>query len=150
MESMLDDLAVFYNILDQALQPFKKTCGACGECCRKASRLQVFPLELQNIGKFVKNDYLMKKFIDFTKNKIVKIWGDVEGQCPFQDGNRCSIYAARPYFCRVYGPYNYRGKNLLAGCVYSGHSITYFDRSELPLYNQFLNLMDKGSRPVQR
>ncbi|OQA09207.1 MAG: Flagellin N-methylase [Firmicutes bacterium ADurb.Bin373] len=139
MESMLHNLAKFYAALDEALQPLKRACGDCGECCRRASKLQVYPLELQNISRFVKNDYLIRKFIDFANNKVVKIWGDVEGQCPFQDGDRCSIYAVRPYFCRVYGPYNYRGKNLLKGCVYCGHSIIYFYREELPLYNEFVN-----------
>ncbi|MDD4334103.1 MAG: YkgJ family cysteine cluster protein [Desulfotomaculaceae bacterium] len=137
---MLRDLAAFYENLDQMLQPTKKVCGACGECCRKASMLRVYPLELQNIRRFVKDEYAMRKFVDFSNNKVVKIWGNVEGLCPFQEGNRCSIYVVRPYFCRVYGHYNYRGDNLPKGCVYFSHSITYFDKKELPLYDDLNSL----------
>ncbi|MFX4262281.1 YkgJ family cysteine cluster protein [Pelotomaculum propionicicum] len=143
MESLLNDLAEFYESLDAALQPTKQACGACGECCRKASKLRVYPLELQNIRRFVKDESCIRKFVDFSNNKVVKIWGDIEGHCPFQEGDRCSIYHVRPYFCRVYGHYNFRGSNLLKGCVYCGHSIIYYDRLELPLYEEFLKLMEK-------
>lgn len=143
MESLLHDLAEFYEALDDMLQPSKRSCGACGECCRKASKLRVYPLELENIKRHVKDDYAIKKFVDFSNNKVVKIWGDIEGQCPFQEGDHCSIYSVRPYFCRVYGHYNYKGNNLLKGCVYCGHSITYTSRDELPLYKEFINLMEK-------
>lgn len=149
MESMLQALAEFYGLLDEVLQSSKRFCGACGECCRKASMLRVYPLELQNIRRYVNNEALIRKFVDFTNNKVVKIWGDIEGQCPFQEADHCSIYHVRPYFCRVYGHYNYRGNNLLKECVYRGHSITYFDREELPLYNEFVNLMAKTTQLVK-
>ena len=148
MEAMLRDLADFYEALDLALLPSKRACGVCGECCRKASKLRVYPLELQNIRRYVKDDYSLRKFVDFTNNKVVKIWGDVEGQCPFQEGDRCSVYQVRPYFCRVYGHYNYRGNNLLKGCVYCGHSETYFERENLPLYHEFINLMERTPQLV--
>lgn len=149
MESMLHDLAKFYEALDQVLQPSKRACGACGECCRKASMLRVYPLELQNIRRCVKDESYMRKFVDFSNNKVVKIWGDIEGQCPFHEGDHCTVYVVRPYFCRVYGHYNYRGNNLLKGCVYCGHSTIYYDRGELPLYDEFINLMEKTTQLVK-
>lgn len=145
VDSKLHSLAIFYKTLDKTLQPQTMDCGLCGECCRRAAGLQVYPLELQYISRFVQNPLIMQKFINFIENKRVKIWGEIAGQCPFQQGDRCSIYAVRPYFCRVYGPYNLRGKNLLPGCVYNGHSTTYFDQKELPLYDQFLNLVQKSN-----
>lgn len=143
METLLHDLAVFYEKLDQLLQPSKRACGNCGECCRNISMLRVYPLELRNIRRYVYNEPLIKKFEDFTNNRIIKIWGDIEaqGHCPFQADSLCSIYHVRPYFCRVYAHYNSRGSGLLAGCVYTGHSITYFKREELPLYDELISLV---------
>ncbi|MDD2554468.1 MAG: YkgJ family cysteine cluster protein [Desulfotomaculaceae bacterium] len=148
MGATMHDLTKFYEALDQALQPLKMNCGACGECCRKTSKLRVYPLELQYISRFVQDEHSMKKFIDFSNNKVVKIWGDIVGHCPFQVGDYCSIYEVRPYYCRVYSPYNYRGKNLLKGCVYCGHSTTYFDKKELPLYDELLNLMKNSDQSI--
>jgi len=150
VDSRLHSLAKFYVALDQKLQPLTRNCGPCGECCRRAAGLQVYPLELQYISRFVQKPRAMHKFINFINNKRVKIWGETAGQCPFQLGDYCSIYAVRPYFCRIYGPYNLRGKNLLPGCVYDGHSITYFDRKELPLYDQFLDLVQKPNHLYHR
>ncbi|TEB09391.1 YkgJ family cysteine cluster protein [Pelotomaculum propionicicum] len=140
MDSKLHELAEFYEKLDQVLQPSKRVCGACGECCIKASMLKIFPLELENIKSHVNNERSMKKFLDFVNNKIVRIWGMVEGECPFQTGVLCSIYPVRPYFCRVYGHYDYQGKNLLDGCVYKGHATIYYSREELPLYHELVDL----------
>lgn len=140
MKSLLDDLAGFYEKLDQALQPSKRTCGACGECCIKASMLKIYPLELENIKRYVNNEYSIKKFLDFANSTAIKIWGTVEGQCPFQTGTLCSIYPVRPYFCRIYGLYDYRGRNLLDGCVYKGHATAYVKREELPLLGELEGL----------
>lgn len=149
MDTLLHDLVGFYKKLDQALEPSKRACGICGECCRKASRLRVYPLELQNIRRSVNDEYSIRKFLDFSNNKVVKIWGDIEGQCPFLDGDHCTVYDVRPYFCRVYGHYNFRGDNLLKGCVYCGHSTIYFDRKELPLYDDFLSLVESKHQLVK-
>jgi Fe-S-cluster containining protein len=142
MVTMLHDLAEFYEKLDQALQPSKRVCGTCGECCVKASMLRIYPLELENIKRYVNNESSLKKFLDFANNVVVKIWGNVEGQCPFQTGLLCSIYPVRPYFCRIYGHYDYQGKNLLDGCVYRGHATVYTKKEELPLLYELEELSD--------
>lgn len=107
--------------------------------------LRVYPLELQNIRRYAHNDNLIKKFEDFSNNRVIKIWGDIEalGHCPFQAGDLCAIYHVRPYFCRVYGHYNNQGNSLLKGCVYTGHSREYLRREELPLYAELLSLVER-------
>lgn len=142
MESLLNDLKVFYKKLDKVLQPSIRNCGACGECCIKASMLKIYPLELENIKRYVNNESSLKKFLDFANNTAIKIWGNTEGQCPFQTGVLCSIYPVRPYFCRIYGHYDYRGKNLLDGCVYKGHATVYNRKEELPLISELESLSD--------
>jgi Fe-S-cluster containining protein len=149
-ETLLHELAGFYEKLDLVLQPSNRACGSCGECCRNLSMLRVYPLELQNIRRYVHNDNLLKKFEDFSNNRIIKIWGDIEalGHCPFQAGDLCAIYRVRPYFCRVYGHYNSQGNSLLKGCVYSGHSTAYLKREELPLYAELLQLVERKPQLV--
>lgn len=136
MELLLKKLSEFYEKLDQVLLPSDRDCGICGECCKKASTLKVHPLEMENIRRYVQNGPLIKKFRDFTNNSVVKIW-NITGHCPFQEGALCGIYPVRPYHCRVYGHYDYLGKNLLKGCVYRGHAVSYRRREELPLVEEF-------------
>jgi len=124
MESLLKELAEFYEKLDQVLLPSGRDCGICGECCKKASMLKVRPLEMENIKRYVQSGPLIEKFRDFANNSVVKIW-NITGHCPFQEGALCSIYPVRPYYCRIYGHYDYLGESLLEGCVYRGHAVSY-------------------------
>jgi Fe-S-cluster containining protein len=149
-ETLLHDLAGFYEKLDRVLLPSNRACGSCGECCRNLSMLRVYPLELQNIRRYIHNDKLIKKFEDFSNSRVIKIWGDIEaqGHCPFQAGDLCTIYHVRPYFCRVYGHYNNQGNSLLKECVYTGHSRGYLKREELPLYAELLQLVERKPQLV--
>lgn len=136
MELLLKELSEFYEKLDQVLLPSGRDCGLCGECCKKASMLTVRPLEMENIKRYVQDGPRFKKFCDFAQSSVVKIWS-ITGHCPFQEGTLCGIYPVRPYCCRVYGHYDYLGKNLLEGCVYRGHATIYSRREELPLKEEF-------------
>lgn len=140
MELLLGDLMSFYDRLDHILQ--SRACGICGECCKAISALKVYPIEVENIKKYVNNRWLMELFTKFANNKTISIWGSDSGFCPFQEGALCNIYPVRPYHCRIYGPYNPRGRSLLKGCVYHGHSISYFDRKELPLIEEMDRLTE--------
>lgn len=137
MESLLKALEDFYAKLDRVLLPTGRDCGICGECCKRASMLTVHPLEIEYIRRYVKNNKLVKKFQDFAGSAVVKIWGNTAGHCPFQEGALCGIYPARPYYCRIYGHYDYLGNSLLDGCAYKGHAVTYSRREELPLIEEF-------------
>lgn len=137
MDSLLRNLASFYSKLEVVLQPSKRDCGVCGECCKAASMLRVYPLELENIKRYVNNERLINMFKDFANNAVIRIWGSTAGNCPFQDGALCGIYPVRPYYCRIYGHYDYRGKSLLKGCVYQGYAVIYSRREELPLIDEF-------------
>lgn len=142
MENLLKKLNNFYEKLDLYLQSSKKDCGECGECCKITSVLYVHPLEMENIGRQVNNSVKMKRFRDFTDNDLIDIWGGKSGHCPFQEGDLCGIYAFRPYQCRVYGHYDYKGRSLPVRCVYRGHAVRYDSREELPLYAEFTALTE--------
>jgi Fe-S-cluster containining protein len=143
MDLLLKKLNCFYEKLDLHLQSSKRDCGVCGECCKVTSVLRVYPLEMENIRRLVKNGVKMKRFRDFTGNQVVDIWGGPSGHCPFQEGDLCGIYAFRPYQCRVYGHFDYQGRSLPGRCVYRGHATRYTRREELPLYDEF-NRLTKG------
>lgn len=148
MDSLLKDLTGFYSKLDELLQPSNRDCGVCGQCCKAASMLRVHPLELENIRRAVQNELLFNRFQDFANNNVIRIWGNTAGNCPFQDGALCGIYPVRPYYCRIYGHYDHRGKSLLDGCVYRGHAINYSRREELPLVDRFDRLADAYAKLV--
>lgn len=142
MDTLLKDLASFYLELDEFLHPSHKDCGLCGECCLRTNTVRVYPLEIENIRRYVKNDRLLKLFEKFSSNSIISIWGDTSGNCPFQEGLLCSIYPVRPYHCRIYGPYYRQGLGLLKGCVYQGAAKEYSRREELPLIERLKSLVD--------
>ena len=146
MKLLLGDLKKFYARLDDILRPSSRSCGICGECCKTVSAIKVYPIEIENIKRHVKNERAMDKFAKFANNSVISIWGSDSGFCPFQEGELCVIYPVRPYHCRIYGPYNPRGKSLLKGCVYQGHSTSYFDRKELPLIEE----MDRLSEAYEK
>ena len=140
MDSLLKKLNCFYEKLDLYLESSKRDCGVCGECCKVTSVLRVYPLEMENISRRVKNRAKMKRFRDFSGNDLIDIWGGTSGHCPFQEGDLCGIYAFRPYQCRVYGHYDYKGGSLPVRCVYRGHAVRYDRREELPLFAEFSSL----------
>lgn len=142
MDTLLEDLASFYRELDELLQPSYKDCGLCGECCQRTTTLRVYPPEMENIRRHMQDDRLLKIFEKFTSNTIISIWGDTTGNCPYQEGLRCSIYPVRPYHCRIYGPYYHQGRNLLKGCVYKGEAQCYSKREEMPLIERLDRLIE--------
>lgn len=142
MESLLKELEVLYSRLDEVLLPSYADCGTCGECCKRASALKVYPLEIEYIERYVKNDLLIKKFLAFANNAVISIWGNIAGHCPFQEGALCSIYRVRPYHCRIYGHYIHRERSLLDSCVYRRHATRYSRREELPLVKELDRLVE--------
>ena len=140
METFWEELARLYDRLDGILQATSRDCGVCGECCRQAVSVRVRPLEADYVRKFVQNEAAVLKFLDFAAGNKIKIWGEATGQCPFQEGALCSIYPVRPYSCRAYGHYDYRGMSILKNCVYYGHAIPYDHPAQLPLYEEIEEL----------
>ncbi len=154
MNALLEDLMSFYARLDEFMRDSDRDCGICGECCKKLHQLRVYPVELENIRRHVADNSAIKKFQNFANGSVVKIWGDISGQCPFQDGALCAIYPLRPYHCRVYGHYDYQGRSLLERCVYRGYATAYNRREELPLIDELDHLVEsyesKNNLPVGR
>lgn len=89
------------------------SCTACGKCCKSngATRVFVNSKEIENIASAmnISVDAVNKEYIttvlgnDGTElNSLMK--HSSKNQCVFLDGNKCSIYSARPTQCRTY-PY---------------------------------------------
>ncbi len=140
METLLGDLNNFYSKLSNLLQHSVKDCGICGKCCKVVSALQVFPVELENIKRQVKNEKKLNYFVEFINGAAIRIWGNIDGGCPFQENSLCEIYPIRPYYCRIYGLYDFRGTTLLYGCVYRDHTVIYSHREDLPLIDELDSL----------
>ena len=89
------------------------SCTACGKCCKSngATRVFVNSKEIENIASVmnISVDAVNKEYIttvlgnDGTELNSLKKHSS-KNQCVFLDGNKCSIYSARPTQCRTY-PY---------------------------------------------
>jgi Fe-S-cluster containining protein len=77
-------------------------CRACGECCRDI----VVPLEDDEIAAMAAAATLSEtEFRERHVRKTDDYDQAIEAKpCPFQEGNRCTIYESRPSPCRGY-PY---------------------------------------------
>ncbi len=73
-------------------------CNECGDCCRHGTN----PIEL--ILPDADEAYGRVRFGDpvgtHNGQSLFRIRGPVLMPCPMLDGNRCSIHATKPQFCR--------------------------------------------------
>lgn len=77
-------------------------CLECGACCRET----VVPLEDDEITALATaTDLSESQFRDRYVRRVEHHEQAIDGHpCPFQEGNRCTVYAARSRACRGY-PY---------------------------------------------
>ena len=87
------------EILDQ----FK--CSGCGDCCRWTGSVLLTDADLPRLALHL--DLSDQDFIDkhtrlAPNRQQLALRDQSDGSCAFLEGNRCSIYEARPEQCRTF------------------------------------------------
>ena len=85
-------------------------CTGCGECCRWPGSVLLAGLDLARLAAAL--GLTEQAFIDrhtrLAPNRIQLALADgPDGSCVFLEGNRCSVYEARPEQCRNF-PHTWR------------------------------------------
>lgn len=89
----------------QVLKQFK--CSGCGECCRWTGAVLLSGSD--NARLAARLELSEQEFIDrhtrlAPNRRQLALLDQADGSCAFLDGNRCSVYDARPEQCRSF-PY---------------------------------------------
>jgi Fe-S-cluster containining protein len=82
-------------------EPFWGACSSCTDAyCCKDTNVPVTTLEWELIKSYARDNFSRHnkaRYLENAKNKKVS--------CPFLFGHRCSVYAVRPWVCRMH-PYS--------------------------------------------
>jgi Fe-S-cluster containining protein len=103
-----------WSMLDRKiLDPFR--CTECGECCRWTGSVLLNDGDISRLATHLAVSE--QAFIDghtrLAPSRIqLALLDQKDGSCSFLDGDRCSIYEARPEQCRTF-PYAW---NVSEGC----------------------------------
>jgi Fe-S-cluster containining protein len=107
MNNTIDWLQDFYHRYEEdtralfTIEPFWQTCGACPDsACCIAQTIPVMSPEWDDIVQYVRH-----KFTQRSKDRLLDNIERGGGRCPYLFGQRCAIYPARPFACRLY-PYS--------------------------------------------
>ena len=89
----------------QVLKQFR--CSGCGECCRWTGAVLLEGFDLPRLAAHL--GLSEQEFIDrhtrlAPSRRQLALLDQADGSCAFLEGDRCSIYAARPEQCRTF-PY---------------------------------------------
>lgn len=89
----------------QVLNQF--SCSGCGECCRWTGAVLLTGSDLPRLAAYL--GLSEQEFIDrhtrlAPNRRQLALLDQADGSCAFLEGNRCSVYAARPEQCRTF-PY---------------------------------------------
>jgi len=118
----LDILDSIYNIYDEFIKNFKKSCKiGCSECCN--CNVTITTLEGYRIFSYLQDNNklrLIESFFEdqkrfkpkFTINQLTELYIKGEdiseednnpnwGKCPFLSNDRCKVYEVRPFMCRA-------------------------------------------------
>jgi Fe-S-cluster containining protein len=107
MDETLNWLQDFYRRYEDhtralfAIEPFWQTCGDCpdGGCCTSQT-IPVMSPEWDNIVQHVRCNFSQR-----NKDRLLENIERGGHRCPYLFGQRCAIYPARPFACRLY-PYS--------------------------------------------
>lgn len=85
-------------------------CTACANCCRKATA-KLTARDVDKISRFlrIRPSEFERNYTMLSEEEGMILRRDEEKGCIFLDGNRCSIYEARPHSCE-YFPHTVRGE----------------------------------------
>ena len=100
------------------------SCTRCGECCRETDTdtnlVMLYPQERAELCTVTGRE--AEEFSEPYPEKVVMPGGGSirferclrrrEGVCIFLEGNRCQVYASRPWICRTY-PFMLSGEDLM-------------------------------------
>lgn len=103
----------------EAQKPFIKCKEGCAYCC-KEGEYTISELEYLNL-MFCYNDLSdeIKDKVNENISTLLEKSRERMYECPFLVNNRCSVYAARPLFCRTFGliSYDEKGRKRMPFCV---------------------------------
>jgi len=99
-------------------------CSNCYICCTSKYSQKVSELELAYLKDFIIKNHLLevyyKDFIHFLDLRMKKGNKEPETVCPFYDIslNKCIVYPARPFSCRIFGNFAFSFDSIPASCIY--------------------------------
>lgn len=87
----------------EILSQFK--CSGCGECCRWTGSVLLCDSDISRLANYL--ELSEQEFIDrhtrlAPNRRQLALLDQSDGSCAFLDGDRCSIYEARPEQCRTF------------------------------------------------
>lgn len=87
----------------EATRRFK--CSGCGECCRWTGSVLLTAADMANLAAHM--GISEQEFIDShtrlaPNRRQLALLDQADGSCAFLEGDRCSIYEARPEQCRSF------------------------------------------------
>ena len=97
----------------QVLKQFR--CSGCGECCRWTGAVLLTESDHPRLAAHL--GLSGQEFIDrhtrlAPNRRQLALLDQADGSCAFLEGNRCSVYEARPEQCRTF-PYTW---SVAEGC----------------------------------
>lgn len=80
-------------------------CSGCGECCRWGGSVLLTEADLPRLAEAL--GLSVQAFIDghtrlAPNRRQLALLDQADGSCAFLEGDRCSIYTARPEQCRTF------------------------------------------------
>ncbi|MCK4564824.1 MAG: YkgJ family cysteine cluster protein [Verrucomicrobia bacterium] len=119
-------------IAPNVLEAFK--CTGCGDCCRWSGSVLLTENDIATISAHL--GVLDQEFIDhhtrLAPNRIrLALLDKADGSCAFLEGDRCSIYEARPEQCRTF-PFAW---SVSEGCPVLDELLAAQNNVEQPLRN---------------
>lgn len=115
-------LDTLYTALERQLPPTDgNPCGQCRACCTGSGLTAQHVLEVEHLALAARfGEAASRAFREYAERRRDAHGALLHEICPFYDDARrgCSIYAHRPFSCRVFGHFRMRGTRLPDDCVF--------------------------------
>jgi len=123
MKEIFDTLKDIYDGFDKEyFSPSENSCGDCKLCCTSVMKFPPLSrLECDFIDDFLKKH---DDYPDIETFKNFMVYRDRE-RCPYFNLLKgCTIYTARPMYCRLFGLFRFKGNNPVPkACVFYGKTV---------------------------